>query len=64
MKLVVPTHDAPGLHALPTLATLMVVSPAATGAARVVAGPAAVPTAVTLRDSMLAPASMLIVSPG
>ena len=46
------------------LATLMFVSPAAAGAASVVAGPAAVPTAVTLRDSRLAPVSTLIVSPG
>ena len=64
MKLVVPTQDPPALHAMPTLATLMLVSPAAAGAARVVAGPAPVPTAVTLRASIPDPLSMLIVSPG
>jgi hypothetical protein len=64
MKVVVPVHAPPGLQGAPVLMTLMVVSPAMTGAARVVGGPAAVPTAVTLPDSRLVPVSMLIVSPG
>src|SRR4051794_16239549 len=46
LKLIVPVPAPPARHTDPTFATLMLVSPAAAGAASVVAGPAAVPTEV------------------
>src|SRR6185437_4382475 len=64
IRLVVPVHAPPGLHGCPVLTTLTLVSPAVAGAASAVAGLAAVPTAVTLRDSRLAPVPRVIVSPG